>query len=632
MEIFSTTRIRFAELYQDSINFFNQTYKNVGQYFTMASPMGQLLQVILNYGRMILYYVEDSITELNVKTATRPQSIKGLATLTGHNPSRAISARGTIKLSYNGQKLPIYGNIVSIPNYTQLLNNQNGLIYTINLPGEEVIINLTSQTNFVNVNVIQGTLEYQQATGTGDPLQSFNFQSKKGASIDNFYVNVYVDGVKWPTYDSILDLTFNLQGCLVRTGQSGGIDIFFGNSFNGQVPRLGSVIMVEYLITDGDQGNITDMTDTVSTWKFLTNGYSLNSQPIDLNTILNVSIVNDIIFGTIEEPLYLTRLLAPMVSRSFVLANPNNYIYFLRKLNIFTIIDAIPGFQTFEDQNTIALYNQAMTNYQVINNQYSQSISTYGAASIHAKSIKTQLDSAQKQIKYYQSLINSQQRSDNTIYLFLVPDITKRIPSGTDYYTCSIDAFSLSENEKTAILDLIEESGQRVTTVDNVILSPKYPRFVINMSLILYEDAAFNNVSETIISQTASYFTQTTRRDRLPVSDIISIVEAIDGIDSVTVWFDADMNNLQIYGDSYGIDDYGDILMTRNIKDAFGNNIQVNDIYVLIRGGFSNQNGVFYEDAIDQNNLSTINIQVRGYTQRDINSENNQVIITNLNI
>jgi len=178
-ELFNTTRIRMSELYNDALQFVKNTYGELGQYFTMASPMGQLLQVILHYGRMILFYNEDSVTELNIKTATRPQSIKGLASLTGHNPSRAMGARGILTLTYNGTKLPIGTKIITIPNYTTVNNSQNGLTYTVTLPGEELLYDLTSITNSVEVNIIQGKLEYQQATGTGDALQSFNFQNKK---------------------------------------------------------------------------------------------------------------------------------------------------------------------------------------------------------------------------------------------------------------------------------------------------------------------------------------------------------------------------------------------------------------------------------------------------------------------
>ena len=43
---------------------------------------------------------------------------------------------------------------------------------------------------------------------------------------------------------------------MVKTGQTGGIDIFFGNSYQGKIPPLGSTILAEYLLTDGEEGNI----------------------------------------------------------------------------------------------------------------------------------------------------------------------------------------------------------------------------------------------------------------------------------------------------------------------------------------------------------------------------------------
>jgi hypothetical protein len=631
MEIFDTARIRYNELYQDALNFIKNTYGDLGQHFTLASPMGQLLQVMLGYGRMIMFYNEDSVTELNINTATRPQNIKGVAGITGHNPSRAMSARGTLTLSYNGKKLPTGVKIISIPNYTQLANTQNGLTYTIIMPGEESLFDLGSVTNTIDLNIVQGKLEYQQVTGTGDPLQSYNFQNKKGASIDNYYVNVYVNGVKWLVADSILDMTLDQQSAMVKTGQTGGIDVFFGNQFNGAIPPFGSTILVEYLITDGDAGNLNAMNNNLNnSWKFTTTGYSLNGDQIDLNQFLNVTIKNDIMFGAQEEPLYLTRLLAPHMSRSFVLANTDNYIYFLRKLNIFTIIDAIPGFATFEDQYVQDKYNQANAAYQDLNIQYRNILATYGATSKQATTLKPQLDAANQQVNYYSQQIIAQQKDDNTIYLFLIPDVNKRIASNENYYTCSLDDFILSENEQTAILDLIEQSGQRIITVDNAILQLYYPRFTLNMSLILWEGAVYDTVRQNIISKTSDYFLQNTRRDRIPVSDLVRIIEKIDGVDSVNVWFDADANNINIYKTHYGIDDYGDIILERYVTDAFNNQVPVKDVYPLIRGGFTNVQGKYYEDSLVKNKLSTVNIQVRGYTQKNLNSEGNLAIVNNI--
>jgi hypothetical protein len=631
--IFKTSRIRLSELYQDSINYISSTYGTVGQYFTMASPMGQLLQVMLNYGRMILFYIEDSITELNINTASRNASIKGLASLTGHNPSRAMAARGTLSFIVDGAAdLEDYSSVVAIPNYTTLTNKENGLTYTCILPTEEARISLTSITNELVVNILQGTLEYQQATGTGDPLQSFNFSTKKGASVDNYFVNVFVNGTPWQVVESILDMSFDAESCMVKTGQTGGLDIFFGNGYNGKVPGIGSVILVEYLITDGEEGNINSMeTNSADQWTFTSQGYSLNNEEVDLNKVLKVSIKNTVLFGTRDEPLYLTRLLAPHTSRSFVLANTDNYIYFLRKLNMFTIIDALPGFNTINDQYSIDKYYQSRTDYDKIKLEYTNLLSKNGVESPLSLAKKAELDAGKEYMSSMQRKLSNQSQNDNTVYLFLIPDVTKRISGGTNYYTAPLSAFMLTPDEKKAILDLIEESGQRVITMDNAILEIKYPMFVLNMSLILWEGTEYETVRQAIIAATGDYFLKNTRRDRIPASDLIKVVEEVEGVDSVNLWFDAaESNKNDVYDTHYGIDDYGDIILERYTKDAWNNNVPVKDVYPIFKGGWESFNGVEYDDSTDKSVLSTINIQVRGYTAVDANSKGNQAILNNI--
>jgi hypothetical protein len=150
------------------------------------------------------------------------------------------------------------------------------------------------------------------------------------------------------------------------------------------------------------------------------------------------------------------------------------------------------------------------------------------------------------------------------------------------------------------------------------------------MSLILWEGTNYDTVRQTIISKTSDYFLKNTRRDRIPVSDLIKVIEDIDGVDSVNIWFDASKDNLNIYKTHYGVDDYGDILLERYVKDAFGNEVAVKDIYPVVRGGFENEYGTYYEDSLEKNKLSSMNVQIRGYTSKNLNSENNVVVLNNL--
>jgi hypothetical protein len=84
MNIFKLNRIAFDQLYNDVKDYMLGTFEQVGELFTPGSAYGQIMSVILDMGKLILYYVEDSITELNIYTATREVSIKSLARLAGH--------------------------------------------------------------------------------------------------------------------------------------------------------------------------------------------------------------------------------------------------------------------------------------------------------------------------------------------------------------------------------------------------------------------------------------------------------------------------------------------------------------------------------------------------------------------
>ena len=158
----------------------------------------------------------------------------------------------------------------------------------------------------------------------------------------------------------------------------------------------------------------------------------------------------------------------------------------------------------------------------------------------------------------------------------------------------------------------------------------KYPRFVLNVSLIIYEGFELNTIREQIISKTSDYFLKNTRRDRIPASDLVRIIENIEGVDSVSLWFDADSANIEIYGDNYGIDNYGDIILERYVEDAFGNKVPVKDIYPLIRGGWESYQGITYDDSIVKDKLSNVNIQLRGITPVNLNSTTNRTIVSNL--
>ena len=564
MNIFTKTRIAFSELYRDAVDFLQKEYEQAGQLFSTAGPFGQLLEVLINMGKLIFYYIEDSISELNIGTATRANSIYGLARFTGHNPMRSNASHGNVKITYNGANAEIYGNTVIIPNFTKIVCKENTLPYLIVVPSEEVRLMLTPLNQAV-VKVIQGEIEVQKATGRGTKLQSFSFVPKRGKAIDNKWVKVYVNSEEWKIYESIMDIPYDGMGCVVKTGLTDGIDVFFGNGYKGRIPPVGAEIRVEYVMTSGIDGNIR-MTDNVS-WKFDDVGYDVIGNEVKLDDLFDIETESNISFGTDAEPLYLTKLLTPIASRNFVLANPTNYIYFLEKFNYFSYIDA---FTTFDDDDI---------------------------------------------------------SDDNVIYLFLIPDVNKRIKSNENYFTVPVESFNLTEDEIKNIYAVIEESGQKIVTTVCQVIKPVIKKYIVNIALVIFEDFSKDLIRQKIEDKLSEYFLNNRRRDLIPKSDLIAIIEGIEGVDSVNLWFTGEENERgwrnAIEGEfegeyeEIGIDEFGDITMER-------------DELVLIRGDWYDRNGIYIEDSLDPEKPSCVNISFNRVTPKTYNDTVTQDVMKKL--
>lgn len=632
LKIFKLNRIKYQELWEDALNYIKQTYNTFGQVFTTASPFSQLLSVVLHMGRMIFYYIEDSITGLNIRTAYRPDQIKGLAMLAGHDASRSIASRGAIRIYYyDDGNTSLNGNVCYMPNKLQIKSKINGCTYTV-LFGNDYGKITMQPNNYIDATIIQGVIKLQSATGTGEILQSYNFNERNYGEIDQYYVNIYVNGERWEQVASLSDLGYNQKGYILRTGLTGGIDVFFGNESMGYPPPRGSMIIAEYIVTDGLVGNIIkDNANSTDSWEISGNGSLSNGSAVSLNDNFKIKCLTDVIFGTLSEDIALTQLIAPHTSRSFVLANEINYQYFFKRMNMFSDIEIIQGNTTISGANILQLaYDQAVYNYNNILRDYNDAVANYGADSSEAKDLHIAVEDALKLQAYTKERLYNNTYRDNTIFIYLVPDIKKRISTSQNYFSCDKELFVLSDDEKNNIINLINASGQRLITVENRIISPKVVNFAINIQVKIWENYNEQDVYSAGLIALSDYLLNFTRKDILPISDIISIFENnVIGVDSVKAWFDCDVNNELVYGEgNYGLDDYGDILLYRTYIDDLGNEKTVRDILPLIRGGFVSPDGVEYSEYQSFTENSAYNLIITGYSKNRKQTLEKKIVLT----
>lgn len=556
MNIFKKNNILISGLLNDTYSFLQSTYNQTNNVFTVASAWGQILFVLQNLSQLILYFIEDSITELNINEASRDYSVRSLARLTGYDPARASAAQGEVSLSWNTREGDVGGGAVIITNNTQIRCLENGKVYSLRFASPQVTIPLV-RGNSLRVKIAQGNFENAIVTGTGLALQSFNLPSTSGSYLDQFYVDVYVNEEKWRRYDSLYDIPLAGKGFLVRSGIQEGIDIYFGNSFFGMIPQRGARIRIEYLKTSGLSGNANSTKDQPLTYRFVGTGTDLFGRELDLNTYIAIQNEIDPSFGTNPDSIPLIRLVAPKTSRSYVFANAENYEIFLTKLGIFSQIQA---FSTFDDDY---------------------------------------LD------------------DDNIVYIYLVPDVTLNLATNEDYFNVPTQSFLLTAAQKARVLNLIEDSGSMIATTVVKIVQPIITKYIANVILTIFEGFDPETIRQQIRKRISEYMLNLKRRDKIPKSDMIALIESIPGVDSVSFYFVGQKNEQNIIvlqdvpnitpesrEEVIGLDPFGDILIGRNEL-------------VLLRGGWTDRNGIGYTESIVDGKPGPLNITITAFVPQN---------------
>lgn len=540
--VFNQLSIYVDDLLTQSINYLTSKYSQSKAIFTSASPFGQLLVVVENLTQLVFFYVEDSITELNINEATRLTSIYSLATLAGHNVSRAVSAVGEISLSTSAGAVDPPVDIVIIPNLSRLRCTNNGLMYVLDLPQDEIKFSLSGSNNGLKLAIRQGTIESQTVVSKGEPVESFSIGSPQNYYIDNFLVKVSVNGEQWTKYDSILDMPRGDKGFLIKTGMTSGIDLFFGNGNYGKIPNRGAEIIVEYLITEGANGNI--LTEDLSSIKFefVDTGFSLLGEEIELNEYIEITSSHSPFFGANSEDSKLTRLLAPKQSKSFALVNTDHYENVLRKLKLFSIIN-----------------------------------------------------------------VSLDETDNRMLNLFVIPDIRKTFSVAQEYFNANINRFILDQYQKNQLLQYIEKCGTKLISTEIQIIDPIPSLYVINTSIIVFDDVSIDIIKRDILNSIGDYFIQNTRLTRLPKSDLIKIIEEVNGVDSVSINIVSQKNEVSKIQNpaaaDIGLDEFNDIIVGLHELP-------------IVRGGFTDRYGNIYSTGITPDSLGPVNIQIKSIVPR----------------
>jgi hypothetical protein len=549
------------------IESFLRIQHNKGQLlFSPASPYGQILSVLENLHQLSFLYLKNAINQFDIldSNSLNERIIRNAAIFAGHNPGRGISATGTLRLTLKtsidlDKEIP--GGRIVIANKTKIKNTTNSLFYLLNIGVERSSHKITPNYQFY-LPIIQGEMSLNSRTGDGTQLQTINFAETSNKDVENFNVEVLVNGEYWSIKKHIWEMIPDEKACVVRTGFNGGIDVVFGNGGFGAIPPIGARINVNYIKTDGANGNIYRRTR--NDFKFIEDVYDGNGDTLDITKVFDIDIYTDINFGADKEDLFFTKNILPIASNNFVLGLPQQYAYEIKKLGVFSHVNA------YEQTGTIFIV--ATPNIKL----FKSSDSDYFTIDIRAFSLDA----------YERSKIDKYLKTGGNLqltrkYQIKSPDLS--------YYVMNVYVISysdaLDDSVNAQILSATSDYFLNLSRIDRI------PKLDIIKALSNIKDIHSVDV-QFVAKKNEDYHKQ-------------AMIDAQNKLNKYNSSYQNDISISTINPDYMPTE-------TKGLDPVLGDIIFEPNEIPIIRGGWFDRNGIYYSDDIDGNGLKSVNIIKKG--------------------
>lgn len=330
MKLFKLMDVAF-DRYDDSVRkYLQKTFTSLGLQYTHSQVFGVIFDGLKGMLENMMFYIEDALTEQNVFKATRKQSVYSLAKLSGYEPYYGSAAVGTLlgkMFITNGLESKM--SKIYISNYSEVYNKSNGMTYSIVLPTEYYVFDVTKPLINHEFKIVQGTLEVGTFTAKGINFETFSMTSS--GSFDRQYLEVLVDNEKWTEASNMYDMSYQSKEYILNIGFDSTFEISFGNDIYGKRLEEGQTIVVKYLSHMGTYGNI--LPDEHSDFKFSSKGYDALGNSIDVNNYMALQITGCVTGGTNSDSIQTIRQMIGYNSRSLVYASEDNFKMFFKRFS-----------------------------------------------------------------------------------------------------------------------------------------------------------------------------------------------------------------------------------------------------------------------------------------------------------
>ncbi len=360
----------------------NENEKFTDQNFE-GSNLAAIIDIVAYSYHVLLFYLNNTATEVSFDQATLYENMNKIVKTIGYKPSGKQTSLASINATAAASLTT--GNY-TIKKYSYFL--VDNIQYTTNTDYSFTISEAKKQSlEVLNKNVIlyQGTVgEYPDYTAQGSEFETLNIvvdnvlDNNDGRFIADNTISVYVKEVESGLYyeykevDSLYIADKNERVFEKRLNENGHFVIKFGDGVSGKKLTLGSIVSVNYILSDNQRGIISKnaingdklfVYDSSRQRKIFNDTYTNKDSTVFINTanssLLTFNNPNNSSPVVEEETVEQIRKNAPSVFNSQLrLVSTQDYESFMNKSFNNIIIDArVVNNQSFINEYIQYFYN-----------------------------------------------------------------------------------------------------------------------------------------------------------------------------------------------------------------------------------------------------------------------------------
>jgi len=195
------------------------------------------------------------VNESFLDSATVRENVVSLARNIGYVPRSRTAAKAQISFNIPTTATPT----LTLQAGLVCIGSVDNTSYTFSIPDNISSNVVDGAASFNNINIYQGTFLTKQFTVDGSLDQRFILNN---SFIDTSTISVYVKGindsglgVEYSSVDNILNVDSSSRIYLLQEVQDEKYELLFGDGLIGKKLENNSVITVNYIVTDGEDGN-----------------------------------------------------------------------------------------------------------------------------------------------------------------------------------------------------------------------------------------------------------------------------------------------------------------------------------------------------------------------------------------